>query len=381
MLGGVEVRARRLRARGEQLDGVVGRERVDGIEMLGGDPQRNPARDDEPQLRASARQLRNVGRRVDDLLEVVEHEQHLTIADERDDAVREGALLRLLHVEGRRERGRKPARSVTSAKPTKAAPSGKSRAASVRATLGRQTRLSHSARPRHRHDTVSRARVRRDRRARDPGRGARCSARAAASRSRRSPRPFPRALTARERRGQRPRPRRGRTARPTFLNWNEPSGAISRSSWFLTWSYAVSERKTEPGTANDSTRAATLTASPVSRSGSTRTSPTWIPIRTGMPALAEIALHRDRGLHRCECAREHREAAVAEPLDDRSAGRVVIAVERAHVTVALLHGGLLVGLHERRVADHVGEHHRHESPLGLRRHRQNLQRLAGSCFL
>ena len=81
--------------------------------------------------------------------------------------------------------------------------------------------------------------------------------------------------------------------------------------------------------------------------------------------LAEIALHRDRGLHRRECAREHRQAAVAEPLDDRSAGGVVLAVERAHIAVALLHGGLLVGLHERRVADHVGEHHRHEPPLGM----------------
>ena len=38
----------------------------------------------------------------------------------------------------------------------------------------------------------------------------------------------------------------------------------------------------------------------------------------------EFALHRDRGLHRCQRAREHREAAVAEPLDDRSAGRGVL---------------------------------------------------------
>ena len=84
------------------------------------------------------------------------------------------------------------------------------------------------------------------------------------------------------------------------------------------------------------------------------------------PGRGELALHPDGGLHRGERAREHREAAVAEPLHDRPAGGVVLAVERAHVPVAPLDGGRLVALHERRVADHVGEHHGDDPPFGLR---------------
>ena len=69
-------------------------------------------------------------------------------------------------------------------------------------------------------------------------------------------------------------------ARPTFLSLNRPNGTATTSLRFLICSYAASDNKTPPGTANDSIRAATLTASPVNRSGSTTTSPLCTPIRT-----------------------------------------------------------------------------------------------------
>ena len=74
----------------------------------------------------------------------------------------------------------------------------------------------------------------------------------------------------------------------------------------------------------------------------------------------ELTLDGDRGLHRRERAREHAHAAVAEPLHDRPAERVVVSLERPPVPVALLERGALVRLQQRRVADHVGEHHRDE---------------------
>jgi len=45
------------------------------------------------------------------------------------------------------------------------------------------------------------------------------------------------------------------------------------------------------------------------------------------------------------------------PLDDRPAERIVVALERTHVQVALVESQALVGLHQRRAPDHVGEHH------------------------
>ena len=79
-----------------------------------------------------------------------------------------------------------------------------------------------------------------------------------------------------------------------------------------------------------------FTASPVSRSGSTITSPTWMPMRTGTSCDCELPLDRDCGLHRSQRAREHAHAAIAEPLDDRPAEGVVVALDRAHVPVALV---------------------------------------------
>ena len=81
----------------------------------------------------------------------------------------------------------------------------------------------------------------------------------------------------------------------------------------------------------------------------------------------ELPLDRDCGEHRSERAREHAHAAVPEPLDDRPAEGVVVALERTHVPVALVEPQALVRLHQRRVPDHVGEHHRDEptiEPLG-----------------
>ncbi len=50
----------------------------------------------------------------------------------------------------------------------------------------------------------------------------------------------------------------------------------------------------------------------------------------------ELPLDLDCGEHRGERAREHAHAAVPEPLDDRPAEGVVVALERTHVPVALV---------------------------------------------
>ncbi len=68
--------------------------------------------------------------------------------------------------------------------------------------------------------------------------------------------------------------------RPTFFSLNCPRRTTVISLRFLIWSYAASDSSTPPGTAKDSIRAAMFTASPVRRSGSMITSPTWRPIRT-----------------------------------------------------------------------------------------------------
>ena len=68
--------------------------------------------------------------------------------------------------------------------------------------------------------------------------------------------------------------------RPTFLSLKRPRLTTPTSVRFLSWSRAVSDSITPPGTAKDSIREAMLTASPVSRAGSTITSPTWMPMRT-----------------------------------------------------------------------------------------------------
>jgi hypothetical protein len=77
----------------------------------------------------------------------------------------------------------------------------------------------------------------------------------------------------------------------------------------------------------------------------------------------ELPLDRDCGGHRGQRAGEHAHASVPEPLDDRPAGRVVVVLERTHVAVALVEPQALVRLHQRRVPDHVGEHHRDESTI------------------
>ena len=61
----------------------------------------------------------------------------------------------------------------------------------------------------------------------------------------------------------------------------------------------------------------------------------------------ELLLHRDRGRDRGKRAREHAHAAVPEPLDDRPAEGVVLAVERGHVPRRAVDGQTLVRLYQR----------------------------------
>ncbi len=72
----------------------------------------------------------------------------------------------------------------------------------------------------------------------------------------------------------------------------------------------------------------------------------------------ELLLDRDSGQHRSQRARKHAHAPVAEPLDDRPAEGVVMTIERRHIPISPVDGQALVRLDQRRVPDHVGEHHR-----------------------
>ena len=90
----------------------------------------------------------------------------------------------------------------------------------------------------------------------------------------------------------------------------------------------------------------------------------------------ELPLHRDRGLHRRERAREHAHAAVAEPLHDRPAERVVLALERTHSTGRACRAPARSSAWmQRRVADHVGEHHGDEPTIEPQSHSRILNLL------
>ncbi len=52
-----------------------------------------------------------------------------------------------------------------------------------------------------------------------------------------------------------------------------------------------------------------------------------------------------------------------EPLDDRPAEGVVLAVERGHVPLSRVDGQTFVRLYQRCVADHVGEHDRDQPAI------------------
>ena len=75
-------------ARAEELDCVPVGQRLDRILDLAAHAQELAARNEQPQVRACLDERGQLRRRVDDLLEVVEHEQELALAD----VVRERAL-------------------------------------------------------------------------------------------------------------------------------------------------------------------------------------------------------------------------------------------------------------------------------------------------
>ncbi|HJQ75285.1 MAG TPA: hypothetical protein VJ814_10375 [Gaiellaceae bacterium] len=87
----------------------------------------------------------------------------------------------------------------------------------------------------------------------------------------------------------------------------------------------------------------------------------------------ELLLDADGRLHRRERAREHAHAPVAEPLDDRAAERLVVALERVEIALPLLDREALVRLEQRGVSDHVGEHHRHQPPLERSAHARTIR--------
>ena len=69
------------RPRAEQLDRLRLRERRHRVDDLAVDPQQLPAGDEQAQVRTGPQQRRQLDRRLDHLLQVVEHEQELLVAD------------------------------------------------------------------------------------------------------------------------------------------------------------------------------------------------------------------------------------------------------------------------------------------------------------
>ena len=80
-------------------------ERGERVLPLGGDPERCPARGHDPQPRAALDQTGHLRSGRHDLLEVVEEQERLLVADQRDDALAERPPLGLLHVQRVRESG------------------------------------------------------------------------------------------------------------------------------------------------------------------------------------------------------------------------------------------------------------------------------------
>ncbi len=80
------------------------RERRERVLLLAGNAQRCPARGHDPQRGAALHERGEVRSGVDDLLQVVEEEERLRVADERHEPVRRSSRIGLLHVERLRER-------------------------------------------------------------------------------------------------------------------------------------------------------------------------------------------------------------------------------------------------------------------------------------
>ena len=83
----LEVGLDRLRARQEEADTLVGRERRHLVHLLRVHAQRLPARHEQIEVRTRGEQPGNVSRSVDDLLEVVEDDQQRLAGDVLDETV------------------------------------------------------------------------------------------------------------------------------------------------------------------------------------------------------------------------------------------------------------------------------------------------------
>ena len=204
---------------------------------------------------------------------------------------------------------------------------------------------------------------------------ARCSA--SSSRSRptkacRSP-PTPRGRISESARTSR------RQATPPAFPFASTVGGSPNSNAPPTAATVRSPTRISPGSAACSSRAATLTASPVtnelpSRGCPTTTSPVFTPMRSDSAIaeqLLEPPLHRQRGVQRALCVillrgrrTEGRHHGIADELLDRAAGagdlgrhRVVEAVQQGARSLRILRTG------ELRRAHQVGEQHGGELPL------------------
>ena len=104
------------RALAEELDRLGLGQRRDRVLDLAADAQQLAARDEQLQVRAALEQLAELGRRLDHLLEVVEQQQQLALADVLGEAV-----LRA-RASARSSRSRAPARAAAPARPRRRRP-------------------------------------------------------------------------------------------------------------------------------------------------------------------------------------------------------------------------------------------------------------------
>ena len=371
------VRGRELERRGarhEERHGGVELERRESVVPLRGDPQRRPARGHDSQLGAGLDQASHLRRSGgDDLLEIVEEQERRPVPEQRLDSVGERTSLRLLHVERLRERGdeaclvghvrhgheRDAVHEFRSEQPPE---------------LGEHARLADPARAGDRDDAVIAGEVGEERQI---GRSTDERGRGYRQLGRQERESLSLAL-------ERLRIGHHETLGGDGVELERPADVLEPE---------LSER--------DDRDIATIPELCVRvvrehhRSGrGERLDPRGdVDGIAGEPlGLDDHLAHVDPDPGRDilggellldghprprsgERAREHAHAPVAEPLDDRAAELRMMPFERGEVALALVDAELLVRLQQRRVPDHVGEHHGDEPAVELSVHAATLLRL------
>ena len=356
----------------EQRDGRIDRERGKRVLPFGSDPERRPAGRHDPKIRAAVVESRDLGRGGDDLLEIVEQQQRLPVADQAGYSIFDSSSLGLLDVERFPERGQEVA-GLGDVGHRHECDAVQELRCEHPAELHERAGLADPAGAGDRHDPVPAHELDERRQV--------CRA------------PDERCDHVGQVAGQ---------ARPPFALAFQRGrighhDTVGRHGVELERPPDVLEPELPERHNGDVAPVLNLC---VRRIGQQNTSGCREGLHAGgdVDRLAcqplclddhladmdpdshgdvlrpELLLDRDRGEHRVERAREHAHAPVSEPLDDGPAEGVVVAVERGHIPVALADGQLLVRLDQGGVADHVGEHHGDEPTIEALAHPATLTR-------